>query len=82
MPTVRTTLRPDQDLVVDEREAYDLRQQGLLVDNDQAPAQDPANRADELPDANTAREEQNQAKREQLGEDKAKAKSQAKTDRS
>lgn len=35
--TVRTTMQPDTDLEVDEREALDLRQQGLLVE-DEKPA--------------------------------------------
>lgn len=83
MPTVRTTFRPDQDLVVDEREAFGLRQQGLLVEEtqDQAPDTDPSAVKDPV-DAHEAAKEQNQARREELGEDKSKsrAKSQAKTE--
>jgi len=42
MPEVRTTMEPWKTLVVDDREAYALRQNGLLVEDDknQAPAQD------------------------------------------
>jgi hypothetical protein len=78
MPTVRTKFNPDQDLVVTDRDAYDLRQQGLLVDDDAAPEQDPS-AASDLPDADQAREDRNAAQRESLGEDKAQPKSQAKT---
>ena len=42
---VRTTMRPDIDLEVDEREALDLRQQGLLIE-DEKPASAPAARSD------------------------------------
>lgn len=70
MPTVRTTFDPDRDLVVDEREAYDLRQQGLLVDEDAAPAEDPS--TGPLPDAAKAQDEANAQRRDDLGEDKAK----------
>lgn len=83
MPTVRTTLDPEHDLVVDERTAYDLRQQGLLVDDDAAPEQDPSAPTTEQPDADKAREDRNAARRDELGEDKSKdqpkAKNQAKT---
>jgi hypothetical protein len=42
MPTVRTTMRPDQPIEVDEIEALDLQRQGLLVDDTPAPAQQTA----------------------------------------
>lgn len=78
MPTVRTTFQPDQDLVVSDREAYDLRTQGLLVDDDAAPEQDPS--ATTAPvDAEQHDKDQAQAKREELGEDKAKAPTRGKT---
>lgn len=85
MPDVRTTLEPDRVLTVDDRTAYDLRQQNLLIegDVDKAPAQDPAAPQDAHKDADQANDERNQARREDLGEDKAKGtKGQAKTDRS
>lgn len=34
---VRTTMQPDNEIEVDEREALDLRQQGLLIE-DEKPA--------------------------------------------
>lgn len=72
MPDVRTTLEPDKVLVVDEREAYGLRQQGLLLEEsvDKAPDQDPSAPGDTHVDADTARDETNQARREALGEDR------------
>lgn len=78
MPDVRTTFDPDRLLVVDEREAYDLRQQGLLVDQDvdKAPAEDPS--TGPHPDAAKAQDEANAQRREDLGEDKAKGRSGAK----
>lgn len=33
MVTVRTTFRPDQEIQMDQREAEDLRRQGLLVED-------------------------------------------------
>jgi hypothetical protein len=33
MPTVRTTMRPDQQIEVDDAEYIDLQRQGLLVDD-------------------------------------------------
>jgi len=37
MPTVRTTMRPDQPIEVDEVEYLDLHRQGLLVDGSPTP---------------------------------------------
>lgn len=34
MPTVRTTMRPDQPIEVDDAEYIDLQRQGLLVEED------------------------------------------------
>lgn len=34
MPTVRTTMRPDQDIEVGDAEYLDLKRQGLLVHDD------------------------------------------------
>lgn len=78
MPDVKTTFDPDRVLVVDEREAYDLRQQGLLVDEDAAPAEDPSAPTGQHPDAAKAQDEANAQRREDLGEDKAKGRSGAK----
>jgi hypothetical protein len=88
MPTVRSTLEPDRELVVDERTAWDLKQQNLLVedDEDQAPDRDPATSNDPVVTDDKAHakaaEDKKQARREELGEDKGQAKSQAKTERS
>jgi hypothetical protein len=38
MPIVRTTMRPDQPIEVDDIEALDLQRQGLLVDDSTTPA--------------------------------------------
>ncbi|MGY6019594.1 hypothetical protein [Streptomyces spinosirectus] len=38
MPTVRTTMRPDQTLEVDDAEYIDLKRQGLLVEEEVPPA--------------------------------------------
>lgn len=84
MPDVRTTLEPDRVLTVDDREAYALRQQNLLVEDDvdKAPTDDPAAPQGAHPDADEARDERNQARREELGDDKGKgrSKTQAKTE--
>jgi len=37
MPTVRTTMRPDQSIEVDEVEYLDLQRQGLLIDDSSTP---------------------------------------------
>ncbi|WP_406170342.1 hypothetical protein OIE52_39340 [Streptomyces canus] len=37
MPTVRTTIRPDQPLEVDDTEYAQLKADGLLVEEDQTP---------------------------------------------
>lgn len=37
MPTVRTTMRPDQPIEVDDAELLDLQRQGLLVEDGPAP---------------------------------------------
>jgi hypothetical protein len=34
MPTVRTTMRPDEEIEVGDAEYLDLKRQGLLVDDD------------------------------------------------
>lgn len=36
MPTVRTTMRPDDELEVSEAEYLDLRRQGLLIEDEDA----------------------------------------------
>lgn len=41
MVTVRTTMQPDTELEVDQREADSLRNMGLLVDSDVHPAPAP-----------------------------------------
>lgn len=38
MPTVRTTLRPDEPIEVGEAEALDLKRQGLLAEDPEPPA--------------------------------------------
>ncbi|MEU1309507.1 hypothetical protein ABZ419_11515 [Streptomyces cinnamoneus] len=38
MPTVRTTMRPDQPIEVGEAEYLDLQRQGLLVEPPEPPA--------------------------------------------
>ncbi|MFE1849853.1 hypothetical protein ACFYOF_06245 [Streptomyces sp. NPDC007148] len=42
MPKIRTTMRPDQEIEVDDIEAADLSAQGLLVDDSPTPAPEPA----------------------------------------
>lgn len=42
MPTVRTTMRPDQPIEVGDVEYADLKAQGLLVEDEPAPASAPA----------------------------------------
>lgn len=46
MPTVRTTFRPDEDIEVTEREAAELRVQGLLVEDNRKAAAPKAKAAD------------------------------------
>lgn len=41
MVKVRTTMQPGQEIEVDDREAYALRNQGLLVDGDVEPTPAP-----------------------------------------
>jgi hypothetical protein len=41
MPTVRTTMRPDQEIEVSDAEALDLSRQGLLVEAPTPPAPTP-----------------------------------------
>lgn len=78
MPEVRTTMEPWRPLVVDERTAYDLRQQGLLVEDDvnKAPEQDPS--ADTQVDAAEHEKETQDRRREELGESKSPAKTSSK----
>jgi hypothetical protein len=42
MPTVRTTMRPDQTIEVDDTEYRSLKRQGLLVDDTPPQPADPA----------------------------------------
>jgi hypothetical protein len=39
---VRTTMRPDEEIEVDEHEAGELRSQGLLIEDDKPPRRDVA----------------------------------------
>lgn len=41
MPTVRTTMRPDQEIEVSDAEALDLSRQGLLVEEPTPPTPTP-----------------------------------------
>lgn len=45
MPTVRTTMQPDQPIEVGEVEYLDLKRQGLLVDDDSDQTVPPATAA-------------------------------------
>lgn len=42
MPTVRTTMRPDQEIDVGDAEYTDLHRQGLLIEDPPPPANPPA----------------------------------------
>lgn len=53
MPTVRTTMRPDQPIEMDAIEAADLQRLGLLVD-DPAPTVPAATAAPAIPAKKTA----------------------------
>lgn len=56
MPTVRTTMRPDQEIEVGDAEYLDLQRQGLLV-NDEPPQPDaPAPAAPKAAPAATPKE--------------------------
>ncbi|WP_225825595.1 hypothetical protein [Streptomyces naphthomycinicus] len=51
MPTVRTTMRPDQEIEVDDAEYLDLQRQGLLVEEDATAEVPPATAAPTAPEA-------------------------------
>lgn len=50
MPTVRTTMRPDQTIEVDDAEYLDLQRQGLLVEETAAEEVPPATAAPAAPE--------------------------------
>jgi hypothetical protein len=50
MPTVRTTMRPDQAIDVDDTEYLDLQRQGLLVEEDAEQDVPPATAAPAAPE--------------------------------
>ncbi|WP_030344761.1 hypothetical protein [Streptomyces sp. NRRL S-1022] len=50
MPTVRTTMRPDQEIEVDNSEYVDLQRQGLLVEEDATEEVPPATAAPAAPE--------------------------------
>jgi hypothetical protein len=56
--TVRTTLRPDQDIEVDDADYTDLQRQGLLVEADDTPppAASAAGTRKAAPSATTSKE--------------------------
>lgn len=54
MPTVRTTMRPDQTIEVDDAEYLDLQRQGLLVEEDAAKDVPPATAAPANPAKKTS----------------------------
>ncbi|MFF7130399.1 hypothetical protein [Streptomyces sp. NPDC008240] len=54
MPIVRTTMRPDQPIEVDDIEAADLKAQGLLVEETPAPVVPPATAAPANPAKKTS----------------------------
>jgi hypothetical protein len=58
MPTVRTTMRPDQEIEVSDAEALDLSRQGLLVQETAppTPAPGPAPAMKAAPSAATKKE--------------------------
>jgi hypothetical protein len=54
MPTVRTTMRPDQPIEVDDAEHLDLQRQGLLVEADADQSAPPATAAPANPAKKTS----------------------------
>lgn len=50
MPTIRTTMRPDQTVEVDDAEYLDLQRQGLLVEEDAHAEVPPATAAPAAPE--------------------------------
>ncbi|WP_435279337.1 hypothetical protein [Streptomyces sp. 1222.5] len=50
MPTIRTTMRPDQEIDVDDAEYLDLQRQGLLVEEDSQEDVPPATAAPAAPE--------------------------------
>lgn len=57
MPTVRTTMRPGQEIEVSDAEALDLQRQGLLVDATEPPTPAPGPAAAKKPAATATTKE-------------------------
>jgi hypothetical protein len=51
MPTIRTTMRPDLSIEVDDAEYLDLQRQGLLVEEDSREEVPPATAAPAAPES-------------------------------